>query len=298
MRVSRDRGFTLVELLVVIAIVGVLIGILIPAVNMVRESARRTSCLNKMRQMSLASLSFESAMGHLPSGINSKSDQRFPRMTWLTKLLPHVEQNGIWGIAIEDYDSNRFLVGQHAGLKTLVPLFSCPSSDRASSLNWTHEQRLVACTNYLGVNGTNFERKDGVFFLNSRMPLARIKDGLSNTFLVGERPPSNDFWYGWWYVGEGRDGSGSPDMILGVNEINVPDSDGMPTYLEDCGSGPFQFGPEEGMQCDTLHFWSNHPSGGNFALCDGSVHWVPYVTDAVTIQALSTRNGGEPVSLE
>ncbi|MEQ1906522.1 MAG: DUF1559 domain-containing protein, partial [Pirellulaceae bacterium] len=115
---------------------------------------------------------------------------------------------------------------------------SDPESDK---VQWTHENRIVTTTNYLGVNGTDYKKRDGVFYLNSATKFRDILDGQSNTLMVGERPPSPDFWYGWWYAGFGQSGSGSPDMLLGVREVHDPPPPGVTNYLETCPPGPYQF---------------------------------------------------------
>jgi len=112
--------------------------------------------------------------------------------------------------------------------------------------------------------------------------------------MIGERPPSADNWYGWWYAGHGQAGSGSPDMLLGVAEVN----DGA-RYAEDCGSGPFRFSNgNPDRQCDLFHFWSLHSAGANFATAGGSVHFLSYSTDENLMRALATRNGREIASIE
>jgi prepilin-type processing-associated H-X9-DG protein len=106
----------------------------------------------------------------------------------------------------------------------------------------------------------------------------------------GERPPSADFWYGWWYAGYGQAGTGSADMLLGVRERNL----GGP-FVSDCPAGPYHF--REGRadnQCDLFHFWSLHPGGAHFLFADGSVRFLAYSADAI-LPALATRAGGEPV---
>jgi prepilin-type processing-associated H-X9-DG protein len=109
--------------------------------------------------------------------------------------------------------------------------------------------------------------------------------------MLGERPPSADFYYGWWYAGTGQDGTGSCDMVLGAREINA----GRPE-LANCSAAASHFGRGSlSNECDLLHFWSFHTGGANFAYADGSVHFLPYNADA-QLTALATRAGGEAVS--
>jgi prepilin-type N-terminal cleavage/methylation domain-containing protein/prepilin-type processing-associated H-X9-DG protein len=288
------RGFTLIELLVVTAIIGVLVGITLPAVQMVREAARRTQCINNLKQVSTAIHNFESARGHLPTGINPFGSVPHRSMTFLVPLLPYIEQQQVWDQSLSDYslDPSPFL--SHLGMRTVIPTYQCPSDPESGKVHWTHQSRIVTTTSYLGVNGTNYTTRDGVFFLNSKTRMRDITDGASNTLMIGERPPSADLWYGWWYAGFGRDGSGSPDMLLGVRELNPP-VPGVITYLESCPPGPYDYTKgRSGEMCSTLHFWSYHPGGANFALCDGSIRLIPYTANDI-LPALATRAGNEVV---
>lgn len=304
----KRSGFTLVELLVVIGIIGILIGILLPAVQMIRESGRRTVCSNNVRQLALGLMNHESSHGQLPMGLRSfgagsgtsSTTEPYYGMSWITRILPFIEQDAMWGLALEDYAFSPSPFRSHRGMQTVLPAVNCPSDPVTGQVQWTHEGYLVACTDYLGVSGTNFQTRDGVFTYDEPVRLAEINDGQSNTLLIGERPPSPDFWYGWWYAtGSGSISTG--DVTLGVAELNpayAPGGSGTGTYLEDCPAGPFSFIAGRNEQCDALHFWSNHSSGANFALADGSVRLIPYSISATTLQALATRAGGENVSLD
>lgn len=133
-------------------------------------------------------------------------------------------------------------------------------------------------------------REDGVLFLDSRVPFSKIRDGLSNTLIVGERPPSANLpaigaWYGGW--GHWRNFT----AFLGVVETDVGVS-GLP-----CSSGPYLFAPDRlDNRCSIFHFWSQHRGGGNFAFADGSVRFLAYGAASV-LPALATRAGGELATL-
>ncbi len=290
---ERIKGFTLVELLVVIAIIGILIGMLLPAIQTVREAARRTQCSNRLRQIALGLHNFEAATRSLPNGTHSPNDETYPSLNWLTLLLPHIEQQNIWDRTVDQLATN-FNPFTHSNHYRPIATYGCPSDPTAGIAHWTHEGRLVASTDYLGVNGTDWQSEDGVFYLDSKTRFSEITDGLSNTLMVGERPPSADFWYGWWYAGYGQQGTGSVDSLLGVNETKAPKDNSEVTYLETCPDGPTQFmAGQSNRQCDVLHFWSHHPGGAHFALCDGSVQFLGYSVDNEIIRSLATRAGGE-----
>jgi prepilin-type N-terminal cleavage/methylation domain-containing protein/prepilin-type processing-associated H-X9-DG protein len=286
------RAFTLIELLVVIAIIATLLGLLLPAVQKTRSAAARISCTNNLKQIGLALHNYHDTVGSLPPGITPPlKGEPYPHMGWLTRILPFVEQQPLWNLTLTAYEEEPFnpYGMPHYGIMTPIKLFSCPADGRADGIHSTHDGLRVALTDYLGVSGLNYLTGDGVLYWGSRVRLTDITDGTSNTLMVGERPPSPDFWYGWWYAAEGQVNSGSGDTVLGARELHAPGDQ----YTADCPSGPyhFVFGNLNNM-CDTFHFWSLHSGGAIFLFADGSVEFLSYATDSV-LPALSTRAGGE-----
>jgi prepilin-type processing-associated H-X9-DG protein len=291
----RRGAFTLLELLVVNAIVVVLIGLLLPAVQAVRNSAARAKCANNLKQIGLALHGYHDANRSLPAGVTlAVSAEPFPRMTWLVRLLPHLEQESLWQQTVDAFrqDSNALHNPPHVGLATPVLAFSCPSDGRAANAQDTHLGFRAALTNYIGVNGLDQHLRDGVLFAGSAVRFGDISDGTSNSLMVVERPASADSWYGWWYTGVGQRASGTPDYLLGVREMNLGGF-----YVWFCPSGPDHFRPGRfDDQCDVFHFWSPHAGGANSLFCDGSVHFLVYAADGI-MPALATRAGGEAVTL-
>ena len=135
---------------------------------------------------------------------------------------------------------------------------------------------------------------DGVLYQDSRVSLLDVTDGTTSTLLLGERPPSADFQFGWWYAGIGQRFTGSCDMVLSVREPNLqPIVSG-----SKCGPGQYPFRAASGFDdpCGMFHFWSPHPGGANFAFCDGSVRFLAYSADPI-MPGLATRSGGEAVQV-
>jgi prepilin-type processing-associated H-X9-DG protein len=190
-----------------------------------------------------------------------------------------------------------------------VALYTCPSDSRPLTISYVDGQ-TIAFTSYLGVSGQTADKtppapataaRDGIFFCNSSVRMMDIRDGASNTLLIGERPPSADLLFGWWFAGGGYDGKlEAGDNLLGVREYNYAR-----TAIEwtaaagitpvDCPDTKvnFQLGTIRDT-CDQIHFWSVHPGGANFALADGSVRFINYTSDPL-MPALASRAGGESV---
>jgi len=221
-------GFTLVELLVVIAIIGVLIALLLPAVQAAREAARRMSCANNIRQVGLAMHNYESANKKFPPSFSTESDQY--RWSALARILPYLEQANV--AARFDFDNDYHTVDingtiypdedalKATGIPYLksvrVPTFICPSEVRDEVRTHSSGQSRDYITNYGVNNGTwkvfdpnTGEGGDGPFFPNSGTKLKRITDGLSNTLMLAEVKGWQPYY---------RD-TGSPDANT-VSDIN------------------------------------------------------------------------------
>src|SRR5262245_11559270 len=171
------RGYTLIELLVVIAIIGTLIGLLLPAVQKVREVTYRIYCQNSLKQIGLALHHYHDTNGLFPPAI-AEATSGAPRVqwqwvSWMARILPYVEQPGLARDMDQAFTAqgslpDPFMNPPHTGLATVVPLYRCPADDRQYVA--TYAQGLtVAFTGYLGINGANLRSYDGILHWNSKV---------------------------------------------------------------------------------------------------------------------------------
>ena len=294
---TRRGAFTLIELLVVSAIIGILIALTLAAVQRVRATAARIDCQNRVRQLALALHQHHDASGALPMGHRPFAAIRFVRLPlsgWTLSVLPYLEQSALHAQSLASYKAQLlpFRPTPHPGLSTVVPAFLCPADPRITTAQVsTKTKTLAAFTSYLGVAGLDaVTSRDGVLYQRSNTRFADVTDGLSNTLLLGERPPSADFQLGWWYAGTGQRVTGSADVVLGVREPNL-----LPIVSGSvCGPGNYPFGPATGFndECGAFHFWSPHPGGATFATADAAVRFVRYEANDL-MPALASRAGGE-----
>lgn len=297
---TRRMGFTLVELLVVIAIIGILIALLLPAVQAAREAARRCSCCNNLKQIGLAMHMHHNTYGRLPAGwvaydpaTGKPSPLGEPGWGWAARILPFVEQLNVEKNLVH-YDVSILDPANAAARTTPLAVFRCPSDtgkpifdfEEAHDPGHGHhnpgaEDLEFATANYVGAFGTQDVhicatlgvgqqcRGDGTLFHNSDLRLADITDGLSQTFVVGER--SSELGYATW-IGVPAADECSPGLVLG-SALYPPNSAASHAH----------------------NFSSRHPSGTHFLLGDGSVRLIPETIDAAVYKALCTRSGNDLV---
>lgn len=303
-RIRARDGFTLIELLVVIAIIAILIGLLVPAVQQVRSAAARSQCQNNLKQIGLASHGYHDQFKKFPPAWTT-TNTKTPYLSWMGYILPFVEQAPLASTIPTEYarisnpwGGSATASVPHVGLGTPLSLYTCPADPRglmSSKLVLYNASRpdTVAFTCYLGNSGTRGSTNDGIFYLSSTVKMVMITDGTSNTLLVGERPPSSDLNFGWWYAGYGFDGRGTGDVVLGQREtVYVTDSGDIG---KTCPTTKINFqAGNVNEPCDQVHYWSQHNGGANFCFADGSVRFLTYSTDSV-MPALATRAGGEVV---
>lgn len=274
----------------VLGIILILASLLMPAVQSARESARRVACSSNVRQLGIANHLFHDAHLHLPAGQQSATGTK-PFLSWLGETLPFVEQRAIAEQISHAYTilPNPFNNATHMHASTPIAAFSCPSDGRAEQ---PHNSRgyTVALTNYVGVAGISIVDGKGTFFVDSAVRFSDITDGLSNTVMLGERPPSPDMFFGWWYAGYASRLRGAYDSTLGVRSENLTE----PGELGAICELPFYKFSQSDLYdyCNPLHFWSLHPHGGYFAFADGATRFLTYTGEEV-LPEMSTIAGAE-----
>jgi prepilin-type N-terminal cleavage/methylation domain-containing protein/prepilin-type processing-associated H-X9-DG protein len=302
---NARRAFTLVELLVVIAIIGILVSLLLPAVQAAREAGRRTQCANNLKQMGIAVQNFHDTQKFLPP---ARAWDHWA--TWAVHILPQLEQQPLydqWDISDKYYNQTA------VATETPVAAYFCPSrrmppqiaTDQADSSGTV--KKNGACGDYAGVSGdhSNYNTADGynerdwldgidapgvIITGNSfgkktpkitqwvgRVTLASVTDGTSNTALVGEKQvPVSKLLVS---VGDGS-------LYCGDHEWN---------YCRVMGPGkPLAKSPHDTANWNWV-FGGIHPGLCQFVFCDGSVRTVSNNTDTLVLQRISVRNDGQPI---
>jgi prepilin-type processing-associated H-X9-DG protein len=288
----------MIELLLVIGLIGTIIGLTLGAVQRARVAALRSQCANKLRQLALASHQYHEVHRQFPRGLTSDTNpsESLPKITWQARLLPFLGEDHAWRETLQAYAANRNFQEDppHTPRSRVMPVFSCPSDARMNQPAYFGGSRMAkyALTSYQGNEGINAIRRDGVLFVDSEVRLADVADGSSQTLFAGERPPSANLKFGWWYAGSGMQDDGDADTVLGVR-TRCRESIQCPT----CGDDPYHFQAGEfDNPCSFLHFWSPHSAGANFAFADASVRFLSYSVDPL-LPSLATRAGGEAVEL-
>jgi len=328
-RAGRWPGFTLVELLVVIAIIGVLVALLLPAVQAAREAARRTQCSNNLKQISLASLNFEDTYKGLPP---LRLADNWP--TWAAMILPYVEQSNVltlWDI------KKRYFQQTPQALQQNLPFYFCPTR-RIRPPNFSVGDRRTALTAFPDTPGglsdyaaacgtfyTNFDgaivevlrnNRGGAVLKNSvtgaleddtgansspqtiveswvvRVRLAQVTDGTSNTIVVGEKHIRITQLHG-----KGEDRSVfNGDQELGPVSREAGLSWDVSGNIIAGSERPLAKNPRDAFQASRV-FGSYHPSVCQFAFVDGSVRPISITIDITTLARLANRDDGETFTL-
>jgi len=313
-QLTKRSGFTLVELLVVIAIIGILVALLLPAIQMAREAARRTECSNRLKQIGVAIQNHHDTHRVFPTG----GDHPWPKVenypptpgprwiarkqgvSWMYQILPFMELQSVHDIH------------QHGDLeKAEIPDYFCPSR------SGIRKQSVRVLNDYAGATPGDFWQGDtwrvphnrrwygvivrtnwdrlatppGPAGSNAPTTMARILDGTSNTIVVGEkRLRIGNYYSGDWHDDCGWTDGWDPDTMRSTGIQNIsrgyrygPDTDAPGSDPAGCHhSCGFDFG-------------SAHPAGANFVFADGSVHVIDYTIDPNVFDYLGDRRDGQPI---
>lgn len=320
MSIYRDRakqrhGFTLVELLVVIAIIGILISMMLPAIQSAREAGRRASCQNNIKQLATAMLSYESAFRHFPPGLIGRNDGSSATEVleshafgWGTAILGQLESNAEMEFlkrVSDGFRTPRWWDPENEeldGAEVVLPVFMCPSDNLGRRNKMRNFFGNHGKSNYVGVIGpklfkelkeindlsdlggrrtgpvrTDEERIElewpGILFPNSKTRISKIRDGTSNTFLIGERDGKTRGASTW---------CGTDRLSWVNNQLGCTSAD--PRYTINCVATE--------LGTAWASFGSMHNGGAYFARADGSVEFISDQIDGRVYERLGEKSGG------
>jgi prepilin-type N-terminal cleavage/methylation domain-containing protein/prepilin-type processing-associated H-X9-DG protein len=298
---ARRAAFTLVELLVAIAIIGVLVALLLPAVQAAREAARLSACKNNLRQLALGMHSYESAIGELPTGYEYAPGPTGNRRgySWTVRLLPYIEQRAL----ADRFDMTKpvFDDANAAARQQHLQVLLCPTDDAspAGFVEMGDERYAMSC--YVANFGTPdldedqaqergaanslgpFDGPWGPFYRNSATRLGRITDGLSQTLMIGERQNGPFRVAG----AHGPHFAYETTWAGAVRDLDDPTDDHAHMVLFQTGHTP------NAQESDDRDVSASHSGVAQFLMCDGSVHAVSEDVDLAVYRSLGTMNQAE-----
>ncbi|WP_166828109.1 DUF1559 domain-containing protein [Thalassoroseus pseudoceratinae] len=313
---THRHGFTLIELLVVIAIIAILIALLLPAVQQAREAARRTQCKNKLKQIALALHNYHDSVGVFPfstiCGINTNNtgiSNSNSRQSWFHMVLPYVEQDNLYQDMLVKIEANQFPGGWNPEASVVVDTFMCPTDPvNPKTTQQGFHGNYIPCHgagNTGSGTGTPPANLRGMFYPLSKTKLTDVKDGTSNTIMLGEIRLQED----------SVPASGSGNVVCGGSHDlrgryhNTRHGNSTFTTLRSpntpTGDATQYCNGTEDVPCrecrstnGEIHARSWHAGGVQVAMGDGSVRFFSDNTDQATFQALGTMRGKEVIDLD
>lgn len=305
---SCRTGFTLVELLVVIAIIGILIALLLPAVQAAREAARRIHCANLTKQIGVALHNYHAAMGSFPpGGVSRPTGNRYDSggFSYMVAILPYIEQDSY-------YDKINILIGHDTSenewlRRTLISTYVCPSrGPRGHQLvsgdnyftgvgdiwYYGHYLATLGAMGPIGNSTTEYPFETptesggfattGILIRDGDVRISRIRDGSSNTFMVGEHSWESHLYRPWpagiGDSGNGKDAMNCKNIRYSLHSLSADDA--------------------SSIQANDISFGSMHPGGAHFLFGDGSVHFLVEDMELMIYKALSTRDSDEVIDVK
>ncbi|MGL4513010.1 MAG: DUF1559 domain-containing protein [Lacipirellulaceae bacterium] len=300
-RTPRRPAFTLVELLVVVSIVGVLVALLLPAVQSAREASRRSACANNLHQLAVAAAAYESREGLLPPGSRLHERRASEGVGWRVLILPELEEGDLYD-AIGPRDDGGF--DNKEPVAGLPHVFTCPSAPAPpgefGGWGWSSYDGVAGAGTSEGgirdlkntIYGDVFE--DGLYYPESRVRHAQIVDGSSHTLAVGERAYRD--WISQWVVGAiWTGGSNRIEEIAmhATRNVRYP-LGGPPEAFGYFARDPdLPAGTTATLLRNDLYFGSHHPGGAHFALADGAAQFFSEGIDVNLYRDMATRHGAK-----
>ena len=302
---SRCPAFTLVELLVVIAIISALMGLLLPAIQAARASARRAQCKNKLKQIGLALQNYHGQQGHFPTAGRIIRENFNESVSWRVLILPQLEMGDLYNLIDPQPDGD---AKDDSYDKRIIYEYICPSAEPQDD-----DPTRTKYSHYSAIAGGNTDQRidledvgcgdietSGIFYADSRTRIGEITDGTSHTLAVGEKTyqVQNYDWLSGALAYSASWASGDPPDIICMDasrNVHYPINANhyvLGFYVGDLNA---PLGAPKTMVLNDLPFASNHPGGAHFGFADGSVHFLNDSINITVYQGMSTKAGEEVV---